>query len=297
MADGYSKDTDQQRTYRAFQSLIAGEDGAIDLAQAALLIASIEYPGLDITHIQAQLDALARRVRIMLALPSPDQLPDLPADVDPLNVLAVMNQVLRSEEGFHGNPEEYYTPDNSFLNKVLENHTGIPVTLALLYIEVGKRVGIRLEGIGLPYHFMVGYKLPDQMIYLDPYTDSSFLTAQQCLERIRLLAKRRIKIHPRWFEPVTHRQLLLRLLNNLKKIYIDREDFPHALNISDFILMLIPDAALELRDRGHIHLQLKHYGRALHDLNTYLELSPQSSDRYEILNQIKSIRRFIAMMN
>ncbi len=297
MAERFPKDTAQQRTYRAFAALIAGEDAAIDLAQAALLIASIEYPGLDMAHSMSQLDALARRVRAILSLPDPDLLPQLPPDIEPFAVLDALNQVLFGEEQFQGNSTDYNNPDNSFLNKVLETRKGIPITLSLLYMEVGKRVGIQIDGIGLPYHFMVAYCLPDERIYIDPYDGGQFLTEQECRALVRRLIRSKMKMQPHWFEPVTHRQLLTRVLNNLKQIYIDQDAYERALVICDLMILLSPHLLIEHRDRGILHLQLKHYSRALHDLTTYLELSPNAKDRAEIQEHIKTIRQIIAMLN
>src|SRR5579859_5328964 len=132
MAEIFPNDTPQQRALRAFEALVAGEDAAIDLALAALLIASSEYPELNFGHYLAQLDALARRVRELLVLPRPDILPRLPPETDLLDVIAAINKVLFEQEHFHGNAEDYYNPSNSFLNAVLERHTGIPIALSLL---------------------------------------------------------------------------------------------------------------------------------------------------------------------
>lgn len=297
MTDRFPKDTAQQRAYRALEALIAGEDAAIDLAQAALLVASIEYPDLAMAHYMAQLDALARRVRDALTLPDPITMPQLPSDLDPLIVIETLNRVLFDEEQFHGNLTDYHNPNNSFLNKVLDDHTGIPITLSLLYIEVGKRVGILFDGIGLPYHFVVRHRLSDGFIYIDPFDSGQFLTEQDCYDIVRRIAKNKPKPHPQWFAPVTHRQFLARILNNLKQNYIEAEAYERALIICDFVLLLAPKSAPELRDRGILHLQLKHYSRALRDLTAYLDLAPKARDRYEIQNHVKNIRQAMAMMN
>ena len=277
--------------------MVAGEDAAIDLAQAALLIACIEYPDLDMQPYLAQLDALARRVRDSLALAPPDIQPMLPPEIDPLTVLHAINQVLFSEEQFRGNQDDYENPDNSYLNKVLEKHTGLPITLALLYIEVGKRVGIPINGIGLPYHFMAGCPTPEGMIYIDAFHGGRLLTQQECKDHLRQMFKHRIKFYLHWFKPVSHKQFLVRLLNNLKRAYLEKEQYERTIAVCDLILALTPQAAIELRDRGIIHLQLKHYSRALHDLIAYVDLAPDAEDRYEMQGHIKSIRQMIAMMN
>ena len=301
MADRFPKETAKQRTYRAFEALVTGDDAAIDLAQAALLIASTAYPDLDMAHYITQLDLLARRVRALLELPEQEVQPTLPENIDPLTILHALNQVLFTEEQFPGNHADYTNPENSFFNRVLENHTGIPITLSLLYMEVGRRVGIQLDGAGLPYHFMVRCRLPERIIYIDTFEGGLFFSEQECRERIRQMAEHiaggRIKFHAQWFAPITHKQLLFRMLNNLKQIYLRNEDYTHALTICDLMVLLMPQAAPERRDRGTIHLQLKHYARALHDLMVYLELAPTAKDRVEIQNHIKSIRQIMAMLN
>ncbi len=293
MSDELSNDTPQQAARRAFEALIAGEDAAIDLAQAALLIANEEYPHLNVTYYLARLDALALRVRELAGVFESDTLPQLPRE----EVLEAINRVLFEQEHFHGNLDDYYDPRNSFLNDVLERQTGIPITLSLLYMEVGRRVGVQLEGIGLPFHFVVRCRLPDSMIYIDPYESGRFLSEQECRERVLRLLKGRASFNPRWLEPVTHRQFLVRLLNNLKHIYVQKEDFERALSICDRILLLTPAAAPERRDRGIIHLRLKHYSRALRDLNAYVKLAPEDEDIDEVIQQIKTIRQIMAMMN
>ncbi len=297
MADRHTNETALQRTYRAFETLIAEEDAALDLAQAALLIASMEYPDLDMAYYLEQLDVLARRVRMVLALPEPDILPQLPPQIEPLAVIKALNRVLFCEEHFHGNVTDYRNPANSFFNKVLEEHRGIPITLSLLYMEVAKRVGIQIDGVGLPFHFLVRCHLSHGIIYIDPFENGQFLSERDCRELIRQKARGRIKFHAQWFEPVSHKRFLVRMLNNLKHIYLQAEDYTRALSICNLIILLLPDAAMEQRDRGVIHLQLKHYARALHDLTTYIESAPQAEDHDEILDYIKTIRQIMAMMN
>jgi len=294
MAERFPNETAQQRIYRAFETLAAGNDASIDLAQAALLIASIEYPDLDTTQYINQLDALARRVRMVLALPEDEPL-------DPLSTLNAINQVLFTEEQFHGNEADYMNPENSFFNCVLDKRTGIPITLSLLYKEVAQRVGLNIDGIGLPYHFMIRCSVADHPLYIDPFEGGMFLSEQECRERIHMMTGRSVegksKLYAHWFAPVSSRQFLYRMLNNLKQIYLRNDDYTHGLTISDLMVILMPRAAIERKDRGLIHLQLKHYGRALHDLMAYLELAPKAKDRYEILNQVSSIRQIMSMLN
>ncbi len=293
MTEEFSK---QQYNYRVFKELIAGEDTAIDVAKAALLIATIEYPSLDAEHSLATLDTLAYRVRVILNLSETDTYP--PESIAPLTVIDAINKVLFEQEGFRGNESDYYNPDNSFLNKVLENRVGIPISLSLIYMEIGKRVGLLIEGIGLPFHFVVRCTLPTEILYIDPFEGGLLLSEQDCRERIRRFSHGRMTRLPRHlFEPVKPKQLLVRMLGNLKNIYLHREDYTKSLLVANYILLLIPDAAREVRDRGIIHLQLKHYAKALHDLKAYLKLEPQASDRHEMQSHIKTIQQTIAMMN
>src|SRR6266487_1440030 len=292
-------DTPQERARKAFIDLVAGEDASINLARAAFLIALEEYPQLDIECYIKQLDRLAARVRKVLDLDELESesgtLTQLPNDIDILKVIDAMNLVLFEQEHFQGNQEDYYNPSNSFLNDVLENHRGIPITLSLLYMEVGKRVGLQIEGIGLPFHFVVGCRLPEGRIYIDPFESGHIYSEEECRERVRHMLEGKGKIYAQWFEPVSHKNLLVRMLNNLKHIYLHTEDYERALAISDRILLLIPRSPLERRDRGLIHLSLKHYGRALRDLSVYVELVPSAEDNEEIQRQIKALRQLISI--
>jgi len=297
MTDKYPNNTDQKRILQAFEALTAGEDSEIDLAQAALLIASIGYHNLDRAQSLTQLDVLAHRVRTVLALSDPKNTPYLPDDIEPLTVIDALNKVLFEDEGFQGNRDDYYNPDNSFLNKVLEKHSGNPITLSLLYIEVGRRVGIQIEGIGFPYHFMVRHRWDEGIVYIDPFAGGTLLNEQDCEERLHQIAQHRVRLHAQWFEPITHKNMLIRMLNNLKRIYIDQEDYEHALSICDLMVLLAAQNAGDRRDRGLIHLQLQHYGRAQHDLKAYLELAPEAEDYDEIRNHLKTIRQTLAMLN
>lgn len=297
MLDKHKQNTAQQRTYQAFAALVMDNERPIDLAQATLLIASVAYPDLDPAPSLHQLDALARRVKSLLPLGSNDPIEPLPVGMNPLTAIDAINQVLFEEEHFHGNDSDYYRPDNSYLNKVLENRTGLPISLSVLYMEIGKRIGLPIEGIGFPFHFMVRYHWLDGNIYIDPFAQGLLLNEEECLARLQKISQQQLHLKARWFEPVTSKQLLIRMLNNLKVIYLKQSDIVHALAITDLLLLLLPQAGVEQRDRGFMHLELKHYGKAIQDLRAYLELNPKAADRYEIRNHIKHIRQTIAQLN
>jgi regulator of sirC expression with transglutaminase-like and TPR domain len=293
MPEDFTGDIPQQGVRKAFEALIAGEDAAIDLAQAALLIAKEEYPDLNIAYYMEKLDYLAQQVLGALGLSDADISHQPPRE----QALEAMNRVLFDQEHFHGNTEDYYNPCNSFLNDVLERHTGIPISLSLLYMEVGRRVGVQIDGIGLPWQFVVRCNLPGAVIYIDPFEGGRLLSEQECRERVTRVLKGKISFDPLWLEPVSRKQLLVRLLSNLKHIYFRKGDYVRALSTCDRILLLIPDSPIERRDRGAIHLQLKQYARAVRDLMVYVELAPHASDISKVKRQIREIRQLIAQMN
>lgn len=287
----------QQGARTEFVALIAGNEADFDLARAALLIAKEEYPELDVAHYLGQIDALAERVRALLDMTPPGDSSQSSTKPTPLDVLVAMNTVLFEQEHFRGDQKHYYNPCNSFLNDVLERHKGIPITLSLLYIEVGKRLGVQIDGIGLPLHFVVRCRLVDGDIYIDAFEGGRMLSEQECRERVQRMLRGKATFNPHWLEPVSKRQFLVRMLTNLKHIYVSKGDYTRALSICDRILLLVPEAAIERRDRGIIHLHLKHHARALRDLKAYVELAPEADDVVEVRQQIRAIRQIIAMMN
>lgn len=293
--------TSQQRARKAFEAVCAGDDAAIDLARAALLIASEEYPELDIAHYLAQLDVLAMQVRAALGIVDVSEdaeLAQVLQALGPFPIIDAINQVLFAQEHFRGSSKaDYYNPRNSFLNDVLERRIGIPITLSLVYIEVGRRLGVQIDGIGMPFHFIVGYRLPEGSIYIDAYEQGRILTEEDCRERMDRYFKGKAHFNRRWLQPVSHRQLLVRMLDNLKYIYMSREDDKRALSVCDRLVLLAPQSAIERRDRGRLYLHLKMYGRALRDLKMYLELASEGEDVEEVQKQVNALRQFIAMMN
>ncbi len=288
----------RQRARQAFIALITGDDASIDLARAALLIAAEEYPALDVDQYMDRLAELAERVRLHLANQE-QQVSSVPVTMDDyLTVLNAMNTVLFEQERFRGNRIDYYNPQNSFLNRVLERRLGIPLTLSLVYMEVGKRLGLCIEGIGMPFHFMVRC-VPEEAaaLYIDPYEKGKFLSALDCRRRLSQIFKNEEDFDTNWLEPLSPKQFLVRMLTNLKQIYLHKADLQHALMASDRILLLNPTLAIEQRERGIVHFRLKHYARAIHDLSAYIEMAPQADDIEEVRKQIKVIRQLIAMMN
>lgn len=255
---------------RSFADLVGCRGGEVDLAAAALAISAEENPELDPAPCLAALDALAAEVAPRLSgLGS-----GAAGEVARLDTL---RRFLFVEKGFHGNRDDYYDPANSLLDRVLERRAGIPITLAIVLIEVGRRVGVPLVGVAFPGHFLVRHALHPRVL-LDPFA-GRFITHRGCRELLDSLGGGGIPFHPRLLAPVSGRCILLRLLNNLRAIYGSRGNVERTLAILDRMLLLRPDNAVHLRERGLLHLHRGDLSRALDDLGSYLAVEPEAPDR------------------
>jgi regulator of sirC expression with transglutaminase-like and TPR domain len=272
---------------QAFAALVGQEDERIDLVRGALTVAQTEYPELDVEAYSRRIDALARRVRV--------RVPDVG---DAGESIAALNAVLFDEEGFRGNRDDYYDPRNSFLNDVLDRKLGIPITLALVYMEVARRVGFPLVGVGMPGHFLLKhYDVEGRRFILDPYSHGSVLTSSDCQSRLDEIYAGQLPLQPEFLVAVTRRQVLLRMLNNLRSIYIVARNFKKALPIVDLILAIYPRSPEDVKQRAFLRHNQGNLRGALADLDDYLKMSPEASDAEEIRQTAMSIRRAIAMMN
>ena len=187
----------------------------------------------------------------------------------------------RHEEGFRGNEDDYAAPLNSHLPAVLERRTGIPITLALVYMEVGARAGVPIHGIGFPGHFLAKIvKIPESAmgeIIVDPFFGRT-LSLDDCADRLRAAAGEEVHLDPEWLRPATSNEIYVRMLNNLKMHFLRRGDGLAALGCFDRILVLAPQAASEYRDRGLLLERLDCVLPAIEDLTQYLELAPGEED-------------------
>ena len=200
-------------------------DRAIDLAKAALYIAQIEYPDLDIDRYLKTLAAIGLEVSQRL-----------PQDRYPLKVIQTINQYLYTELKFHGNGTDYYNPCNSFLNDVIDRRTGIPITLALVYLEIAKRIDFPMVGIGMPGHFLIRPDFEDSEIFIDAFDRGEILFTEDCRQKLMDIYQQDIpSIPPELLQPITNRQFLFRMLNNLQSIYLNQPDFDRALVIKTWI--------------------------------------------------------------
>ncbi|MBI4608335.1 MAG: tetratricopeptide repeat protein [Candidatus Rokubacteria bacterium] len=268
-----------------FAQAVRGPDVGIDLARSALLIARLEYPSLDVERYLHRLDRLADEARARG--PEPDR----------LRRLHRLREFLFEEVGFKGNSEGYFDPRNSFLNDVLERKLGIPITLSLVLMEVGRRLGLDIRGIGLPGHVVVGSEINGCQVLLDPFHGGAVLTAQTAQELVSRVLGRPVTLREEHFSPVTKRQFLTRMLNNLKAIYWRSESWAKALVVMERLLILSPDAPAEIRDRGTALVHLGEVMRGITDWERYLGQHPEAPDAETVRTHLRQIRGALATLN
>ncbi len=249
-----------------FQMVTARQDDEIDLATAALLIAAVEYPDLDIDEQLAILDSLAEGAAYRIG-----------QDRDPFHCVNNLSEYLFDEVGFQGNQGEYYDPRNSYLNEVLQRRIGLPITLCLVCLEVGKRLDIPLVGVGLPGHFVLSHRSQTDLI-IDPFRRGILLSEEECAQILKNVLGANVDWDSRYLTPASNREFIARILRNLKGIYLNRRDHEEALDVVDITLALRPDDLNERRDRGLIYYRLGHYQMALDDLRHFLTSAPAGTD-------------------
>jgi regulator of sirC expression with transglutaminase-like and TPR domain len=282
-----------------------------DLAVAALMIARVEYPRLDAGPYLDRLDALGREAKVRVARAREVAGP-APPRADPERYASVMalNDYLFGELRFVGNDAQYEDPRNSFLNEVLDRRTGIPITLALLYMEVARRAGLRVEGINFPGHFLLrcparrGLPYSEDLI-IDAYHGGALLSEEELLRRYaRADDEHEGLLSSQVLAHATKPQILARMLLNLKRVYVRLHSFPQARDITELLLAVDPSATNELRDRGLLAYHLNDFSAALRDLQRYLQLAartdPDEEEREEhaqIWEHVKTLRRRVASLN
>ncbi len=261
-------------------ALASMADHEIELARSALLVARSEYPDLDERPYLEQLDRLAERLGSRIG--------SIPPSEDTVELMA---DLLCREAGFRGNRAHYYDPKNSFLNEVMNRKLGIPITLSILFLEVGQRAGLEMYGMAFPGHFLAGLVTRDARIVIDPFHDGKILSMRDC----RLLFES-YRIQGQTFQwallnPVLPKEILSRLMRNLKLIYLHTRGYRKALTMIGWILLLQPDSPMEHRDRGFVYKALGDYGRAVQELERYVTVDPHATDRREILLEIDRLKR------
>lgn len=258
----------------SWESLAGGDDADIPLLGAALLIARDEYPELDPHYYEAMVSQHVAQLRPRLE----------GIEQSPLRMMAI-NQYLFDELGYAGNHEEYYDPRNSYLNEVIERRLGIPISLALVQMEVARRLDMPLDGISFPGHFLVRLPVDDGVLVMDPFNRGRPLDADELRERVQPhLAGGSLGDHAlhEILNPASHRTILVRMLRNLHAVYSEQEDWARAVRCADRVLKLLPDDPDALRGRGMGYLRLGHLLGAREDLGRYLMLNPEADDAAEV---------------
>jgi regulator of sirC expression with transglutaminase-like and TPR domain len=270
---------------RRFAEVVGKPGELIDLAQAALLIAAEEGTPVDVAHYLAMLDELGRDGAARVAARRG-------AGIE------AFNEFIFEEKRFRGNQTEYYDPHNSFLNDVLDRRVGIPITLSIVYMEVGSRAGLETQGIGMPGHFIVRAREADSLeaSLVDPF-DGRIIDREDCQARLDELFEGNVSLSEEHLRTSTGRQILARLLTNLKAIYTRAGMYRRALATVERIMLVRPGDAFEHRDRGALLAQVDRLPEAILATQLYLQLSPRADDADEVKEQLHIMQRRKAMMN
>jgi regulator of sirC expression with transglutaminase-like and TPR domain len=269
-----------------FSRLVHGQTDAVDLATVALEIARDEYPELDIPSWLSRLDSLGRQLRSRVS-----------ATAEPETLIAQLNEFLFAEQGFRGNEQDYYDPRNSFLNDVIERKLGIPITLSLVYLAVAERVGLPLRGVGMPAHFIVKFAGPAREIFIDPFHGGAILTRESCERRVSQVLGLPVSLDPEQLDPSPPDQVVLRLLANLKGIYVNQSDAARALRVQERIFALNESDAAERRDLGALYLRNDRPAAAIEHLEAYRRARPDADDSETVHSLLKAAARMLAAMN
>ncbi len=269
---------------RGFRDAVVGAEPEIDLTLGALEVARVEHPSLSSARERERLDALASRSGAGFV-------------GDPVKALHRLREFLFEEEGFSGNGNDYYDPRNSCLNDVLDRRLGIPITLSVLMMEVGRRVGLHILGVGLPGHFVVRADVGHDPVLLDPFDGGAVLTPERAAEVVARALGRRAPLTEQHLVPVTKRQILTRMLMNLKSIYAQRREWAKALSVYDRLLILDSSAAAHFRDRGAVLVRLGHFHKGASDWERYLTRCPKAEDAETVRQQLRQVRQRLAALN
>jgi regulator of sirC expression with transglutaminase-like and TPR domain len=280
----------------------ASNAAGTSLAQAALVIARIEYPRLDVEAYIAKLDAMGDLARRAVA-----EHTGATGDASTLSCIQAFNEYLFTHLRFVGNRDKYEDPRNSCLNEVLDRRTGIPITLSVVYMEIARRAGLQIDGVNFPGHFLV--RCPEVSrgssgLIIDPFHGGALLSEHDC----RLLLQRHVgsevAFNKSLLAPTTRTQIIVRMLLNLKNVYVKMRSFPQARDVTELLLAVTPSALSELRDRGLLAYHLNDVTGALRDLQTYLKLSSigeldkEAREEHEqIWEHVKTLRRRVAALN
>ncbi|MBB3179370.1 SirB1 family protein [Variovorax sp. Sphag1AA] len=267
-----------------FESLVKSDE-QFPLLEAAASIAQDEYPELDVQQVLGDVDQLLARLKRRL-----------PADAAPLHRLRTLNQFFFHDLSFGGNVNDYYDPDNSYLNAVLRTRRGIPISLAVLWMELAHGLGLQARGVGFPGHFMLKVTLPKGQVVIDPFTGKS-LSREELSERLEPYKRSNGLVGDfdvplgLYLQPATPREIIGRMLRNLKEIHHAQEDWQRAIAVQDRLVALFPEAWGEYRDRGLAHAEQGNSAAAVRDLETYLAHADEALDIDTIAERVAALRR------
>jgi regulator of sirC expression with transglutaminase-like and TPR domain len=267
-----------------FASLVA-EDASLSLIEAAISIGQDEEPRLDTQAVLADIDAMASKLKRRI-----------PADAVPVQRLRWLNRYFFQELGFAGNVNNYYDPGNSYLHSVIKTRRGIPITLAVLYIELATQIGLTARGVSFPGHFLIKLRMPQGEVVIDPFTGQSL--SREELDDLLAPYKRNRGLMGEFDAPLglflqaaPARDVLARMLRNLKEIHRTAEDWPRLIAVLDRLVVLLPQSWDERRDRGLAHAEVGRNDLAQTDLNLYLEHATDAQDRSAIGARLAELKR------
>ena len=258
----------------------------VDLGRAALVLARFEYPALDVDSYLKKFDQFAKDA------PAPPE-----SGYEPERVIDDLNRYFFEGLGFAGNKDDYYNQRNSFLNDVIDRRTGIPISLAVVYLEVARRLGLPFYGVGLPGHFVVKYDDGRREIYIDVFRRGALLDRDGCQALVTTLRGQDTPLSESDFRGVDSRHILIRMLNNLRNIYLDSRQYRKGLPVLDAIVALAPAVADTLKHRAWLHHEMGQWAEARRDLETYLSLRPDADDASDARRWISRLRKKQAAMN
>lgn len=260
----------------------------VRLAEVALLLSDAQRPGVDVEEQLGRLDDIARAVSERL-----------PPDADAVQTVLAINQHIFHEMGFSGAGAEYYDPRNSFLDEVLTSKRGIPITLGILYIDVGRQLGLDLHGVAFPGHFLVRCEMEDGVVIIDPYGGGATLDREDLQSRLRETRNGEVADDTldEMLVPASPRDVAARMLRNLKAIHLRAKHYDLALPILDWLVEIVPDDAVELRDRGRVFEHLECFRAAVGDYARYLEQVPDADDTDAIRSRVVDLQRAAARLN
>ncbi len=251
----------------------------IPLEEIAFLISREKYFDLNPQPYLERLDEFARRAELRIGKVMGGR-----------QLAQGLSQYLFEEEGFRGNTTDYYNPSNSYFNDVLDRREGIPISLSILYIAIGRRLGLPLVGVGFPGHFLVRYEDANVLFFIDCFHHGRILSDEECRRRLEDMYGEALVFQKEFLEPSGHREILLRMLTNLKMIYMMKKDFGMSLQFLNRILLFNPYGFEEIKERGIIHYHMECFGSALKDLEAYLRSRPKAADRHVIEECIEDLR-------